>query len=225
MRLDKERVICFDLGSTLEDETPAQVERMRTVSAFLESRGILLDPDTLLSAQERAGQRNEENILNAALLDLGLSPELIAETRVAVPWNARLCRAYPAAKDVLIKVAASGSRLVLIANQSKPVAERLFGYGMAKLFDLTLISCECGISKPDPRLFMKAGERFGPGAEYWMVGDRVDNDILPAKDLGWKTVRVRQGTHRLYIEKNEDERADYVVESIADVGKIKELTN
>ena len=29
-----------------------------------------------------------------------------------------------------------------------------------------------------------------------MVGDRADNDIAPAKILGWKTIRVKQGLSR-----------------------------
>jgi ribonucleotide monophosphatase NagD (HAD superfamily) len=28
-----------------------------------------------------------------------------------------------------------------------------------------------------------------------MIGDRIDDDIRPARSLGWKTIRVTQGLH------------------------------
>lgn len=50
-----------------------------------------------------------------------------------------------------------------------------------------------------------------------MIGDRLDNDIIPAKKLGMKTIWVRQGFAKFKSVKNELEKTDYIVESIADV--------
>ena len=50
-----------------------------------------------------------------------------------------------------------------------------------------------------------------------MIGDRLDNDIIPAKKLGMNTVWVRQGFAKFKSVKNELERPDYIVESIAGV--------
>ena len=48
--------------------------------------------------------------------------------------------------------------------------------------------------KPDIRLFEAALLKSGCcGSESVMVDDRLDNDILPAKTLGMRTVRIRQG--------------------------------
>jgi FMN phosphatase YigB (HAD superfamily) len=32
-------------------------------------------------------------------------------------------------------------------------------------------------------------------SEAVMIGDRIDDDIRPARSLGWKTIRVTQGLH------------------------------
>jgi len=53
------------------------------------------------------------------------------------------------------------------------------------------------ITKPDPRYLERIARACGvdPG-QCVMVGDRIDNDIIPARQLGMKTVLVRVGLHR-----------------------------
>jgi FMN phosphatase YigB (HAD superfamily) len=66
------------------------------------------------------------------------------------------------------------------------------GLGM-DLFDrdLSFWSFEHGFSKPDPHVFQiftaRLAARGIPPAEVLMVGDRLDNDVEPAKVHGWRT--------------------------------------
>ena len=41
-----------------------------------------------------------------------------------------------------------------------------------------------------------ASLRINPPEQACMIGDRIDNDIVPAKELGMKTIRVKQGFYR-----------------------------
>lgn len=50
-----------------------------------------------------------------------------------------------------------------------------------------------------------------------MIGDRLDNDIIPAKQLRMKTVWVRQGFAKYQSIKSNDEQPDYIIDSIADI--------
>ena len=50
-----------------------------------------------------------------------------------------------------------------------------------------------------------------------MIGDRLDNDIIPAKKLGMKTVWVRQGYAVYQTIDDESERSDYIVDSIEEL--------
>jgi hypothetical protein len=59
--------------------------------------------------------------------------------------------------------------------------------------------------------------------ELWDVplGDRLDNDIGPAKRAGWGTARILQGFSRNQEPRNLAERPDITFDSIA---HLKELT-
>jgi FMN phosphatase YigB (HAD superfamily) len=53
-----------------------------------------------------------------------------------------------------------------------------------------------GVSKPDAGFFARVVEAAGvPPEEILYVGDRVDNDVLPARAAGLHTVRIRRGAH------------------------------
>ena len=58
---------------------------------------------------------------------------------------------------------------------------------LGKVYQPCHILCGEGVSKPDIRLFQKALEKADcKGENAVMVGDRVDNDVAPAKKLGMK---------------------------------------
>ena len=50
-----------------------------------------------------------------------------------------------------------------------------------------------------------------------MVGDRLDNDIFPAKALGMKTIWVRQGFGGMQEPRGAEYEADYVTETLRGV--------
>jgi FMN phosphatase YigB (HAD superfamily) len=53
-----------------------------------------------------------------------------------------------------------------------------------------------GVEKPDVRFFAHVVEEAGaPAAEILYVGDRVDNDVVPARAAGLRALRVRRGAH------------------------------
>jgi FMN phosphatase YigB (HAD superfamily) len=53
-----------------------------------------------------------------------------------------------------------------------------------------------GVEKPDGAFFARVVEEAGvPAAEILYVGDRVDNDVVPARAAGLHAVRVRRGAH------------------------------
>jgi FMN phosphatase YigB (HAD superfamily) len=53
-----------------------------------------------------------------------------------------------------------------------------------------------GVEKPDAGFFARVVEEAGaPAGEILYVGDRVDNDVVPALAAGLQAVRVRRGAH------------------------------
>ena len=87
---------------------------------------------------------------------------------------------------------------------------RLEAHGIAKYFESQAVSGTHGFYKPDVRLFLHACEALGVAPEECiMVGDRIDCDIVPAKQLGMRTVRLRTGRHASQEPRSEDERPAY----------------
>ena len=53
-----------------------------------------------------------------------------------------------------------------------------------------------GVEKPDAAFFARVvDEAEAPAGEILYVGDRVDNDVLPALAAGLHAVRIRRGEH------------------------------
>lgn len=50
-----------------------------------------------------------------------------------------------------------------------------------------------------------------------MIGDRIDNDILPAKELGFHTVWVKQGFNKFWSISGEAEQPEYTAHSLSGI--------
>ena len=104
-------------------------------------------------------------------------------------------------------------KLVLLTNTDS------FSYDFVKMrysienyFDSAIKSFESGKVKPDATMFNQAIEnlQLKPN-EVMMCGDSPFNDILPAKQIGMKTLMV--DTKRIFIGFNQ---ADFTVNTIKD---------
>ena len=64
--------------------------------------------------------------------------------------------------------------------------------------DLSFFSFEYGFSKPDPHVFQLLTARLRARgiapAETIMVGDSIDNDLVPARACGWQTFAIQAGS-------------------------------
>jgi len=89
-----------------------------------------------------------------------------------------------------------GLLLGLAANQPARALDDLDRLGIGQYFSHREVSEHHGFRKPDTRLFLRCCEDLGvEPSECVMVGDRIDNDIFPARLLGMATVLFRTGRH------------------------------
>jgi HAD superfamily hydrolase (TIGR01549 family) len=87
-------------------------------------------------------------------------------------------------------------RLAIAANQPESTAGYLEEKGVLKYFAFKEMSGSMPYSKPDIRFFLYIAAWLELRAEEClMIGDRQDNDIVPAKRLGMRAIRFRAGTH------------------------------
>ena len=87
-----------------------------------------------------------------------------------------------------------GSEMCIRDSQLAGTQKRLHNWGVLQYFDVVAASAEAGYEKPDLRICKLALEQAGCNPQNAiMVGDRLENDIAPARQLGMKTIWVRQG--------------------------------
>jgi FMN phosphatase YigB (HAD superfamily) len=120
-------------------------------------------------------------------------PRAFAEREAAgIPRHEELYDLYPDAVAALSRLRDAGVRIGFAGNQPAG-AEASLGELIAA-GDLVATSADWGVAKPDPAFFARiAAELALPAHEIAYVGDRVDNDILPAAAAGMFTVHLRRG--------------------------------
>jgi HAD superfamily hydrolase (TIGR01549 family) len=95
-----------------------------------------------------------------------------------------------------------------------------------KYFTYSEIQDDYKFTKPDTRYFEAILNKCDCKVEESvMVGDRIDKDVIPAKFIGMKTIRIRTGIHKNQEPRTPDEMAEMTVEKLCDIKieKIKEL--
>jgi putative hydrolase of the HAD superfamily len=124
----------------------------------------------------------------------------------------------PGIAEVLDALKQRGLKLGLAANQPAATLQRLEHHGIADYFENQGISGVYGFRKPDVRLFLRACEDLDVAPEECiMVGDRIDNDVVPAKVLGMPTVLLRTGRHFAQQPRSWDEIPDAEVHDAAGI--------
>ena len=193
----------FDLGSTLVDE-----------SQCYERRYIETIANTQIPYDEFVNKVIEFSKQN-------LKGDIAAAKHYGLPvpkWHNELERLYPNTEAVLKNLIGKGYRLGIIANQLPGTKQRLQNWGILKSFEVVVASAEEGISKPDQEIFKRALSYAGcQPVDAVMIGDRLDNDIAPAKQIGMKTVWVKQGMARYAMPRFAMDKADYVIDELSEL--------
>ena len=204
------------MGSTLVDEDDIVEYRLNSLVAACNDAGISVSLEGIRSLLREAVME-QVPATSRVVAKLTDSEDLKRQLRTRLTWRRDLEKPYAEAKQVL--AALSGKyRIGIIANQHPGSEARLQKWGLLKFISLCLPSAETGLSKPDLAFFQLAMEKSGCLPEHAvMVGDRLDNDIAPAKSLGWKTIRVQQGYFRSQIPMGAEQEPDFEVGRLRDI--------
>ena len=176
----------FDIGSTLVDERQALDDFVNRCVEKLAQGGIIVSTAAYHSQLLSIDEQGEDPIHKAW--------SCFAPNHLKRPsWSHDKERLFPEVRLVL-KTLGERYRLGIIANQGKGLLDRLERFGILDNFEIIINSTDIGFSKPDLRIFQVTLEKANiePSKAVY-VGDRVDNDMVPAKKLGMRTIRLRQG--------------------------------
>ena len=171
------KAVVFDVGETLVDEE-------RWWRRLAEREG--LQPHVVWAALGVTIARGEEHTALWGHLGIEQPPRWWQE----IPYA--LEDLYPDALDCLERVRALGLRVGVVGNQSE--ALEAWARESALPADVISSSASLGVRKPAPAFFDKVVDLMGcSAAEVAYVGDRVDNDVLPAAAAGLIAIHVRRG--------------------------------
>ena len=200
--------IFFDIGSTLVDETCAYEHRFRDSIAGTDiSYEKVYNKAVEFYRQGKKGDLEAFKFYNLPKSDWRKEDEIL----------------YPDTAKVLDSLSQKYN-LGIIANQNLGTKKRLEKFGILKYFNIVVSSAEEGAAKPNPEIFDIAVCRAGTYADRCiMIGDRLDNDIIPAKKLRFKTVWVRQGFARFVPVGYGSKWADIIFENIGAVSLLKNI--
>lgn len=198
--------IFFDVGSTLVDETEAYDHRLRDMIA-----------GTDITFQEFDKVR-------IALAGHGFdgNSEAIKYFKLEkTPWHSEDELPFSDAHSTLEILCRKGYKLGIIANQNPGLEKRLDSWGLRQYFEVIAASAEIGYAKPDREIFVRAFKLAGCTAqESVMIGDRLDNDIIPAKAVGMKTVWIKNGLAKYQNADFGKGVADHQISSLSELLRI-----
>lgn len=178
-------ILAFDVGETLVDES-------RMWSDF--AREVCVPPFTLMGVLGSLIERGTDH--REFWNTLGVQ-------RPSSPTTIEANDLYPDAESCLRAAQEAGFRVAIAGNQPAGAVAQLSALGFEA--DFIMSSHEMGVSKPSPDFFAGPLRRVQakPG-QVMYVGDRVDNDILPARTAGVRTAFLRRGPWGLVHSRQSD---------------------
>ena len=117
-------------------------------------------------------------------------PELFDHFAAAATW-----RIYDDVLPTLDELSRRGIRLGLISNWDDRLRALLAALGLAARFEVAVISCEVGSSKPAREIFETAARRLRLSpTEILHVGDSWSADVAGAQAAGFRALQIARGS-------------------------------
>ncbi|GAA3067338.1 HAD family hydrolase [Streptosporangium carneum] len=202
------RALVFDVGETLIDETRiwsrwadrlgvtrftmlGVLGGMAALGRSFEEAFQVLRPGFDVEAEQEAWKRDDPE---------GMRVDFDADDL------------YPDVRPGLVALRALGYELIIAGNQPPQAYDALVAMDLP--VDSIHTSDGWGVAKPAPEFFARVVAVSGrePG-EILYVGDRLDNDVLPARTAGMRTALIRRGPWgHLHALRPEAADADLVVD-------------
>lgn len=186
-----QRMVFFDIGNVLVDDDPFLCEAFRLIHQAIDPARPKAQAGRFFADLERVlkefGHKAVERMGRRCHGNRWLKVRKAISEEIQRRWW-ELVHPIPGSLPVL-RCLGKRFRLGIVANQPPQVLDFLEERGYLDLFEVVVIDSEHQVAKPDPMIFRFALEqaRLDP-AEGLMVGDRLDNDIIPARRIGMRAV-------------------------------------
>ena len=205
------KVLFFDVGYTLVNEDAVWEARCREQTQTDEAKSLGLSAFDIYHEIEIASIARKPQF--RTLIDKYNFKEV-------APYRTELEKLYDETPAV-IKRLSQKYELGIIANQLDGLKERLQAFDLLQYFKYIISSWDVQLMKPDIRIFEYVLDKANCAPqETCMIGDRLDNDILPAKSLGMKTIWIKQGFGALQKPLSKSEEPDHSINNLSELFEI-----
>lgn len=179
------RWVCFDVGETLIDETRHWAGWAAwlgvTHLTFFAALGAVI-----------AQRRDHRAVFQLLRPGLDLAQARAARAAAGQSEGFDAADLYPDVRPALSRLRAAGLHIAIAGNQPTWAEAALATVGLPA--DLVAASERWGVHKPDPAFFARLAAEAGvPADQIAYVGDRLDNDVLPARAAGMRAIFIRRG--------------------------------
>ena len=222
--------IMVDFGDTIAYIDPREYEKYtKGLCSILRRHGYKgkLDDLTLLLDElyHRSSQgeiKSFRKFWNSLLKDLKLpkTPRLLSDLEDYRKHNyTSIFKLYEGVIPVLSRLREK-YRLALVSNCAVGLSDIIRELSIADFFESIVLSYQIGVRKPGKRIYLAAlrGLKLEP-FECIFVADEI-SDLEGAREIGLKTLLVRQGQYTTHEAKNPDFKPDLQCDYIANITKL-----
>jgi putative hydrolase of the HAD superfamily len=190
------RAVIFDIGGAVDLEFAWEMALDGAIASACGMEGIRVDPAMVEEASEQAVAAFAPDVVRHMIETLcGGEPATVSRVARRVEAMTGQLDAFqlrPGIADLLTRLGARG----LVLGAREPRWERLDRAGIAHLF---------------------VRDHDIPATKCILVGDRIDADIVPAKEAGMATIQFRSGRWRRQRPRSAAETPDAVVTDVAEL--------
>ncbi len=185
--------IIFDLGKTLM-YLPDEYDLEARIASLIEKPKQEIITLVYDLCRRNLGMTAEEFIDNLSKkLNHVEDPVLDKAIRDICADSIHRAMLQPDAINALTALKSKGYNLALVSNTSPLSRPRIQKLGLVDHFDHIVFSCDMGLLKPDPRIFIYAMEKMETTPDHTcIIGDRIRTIILGGAILGSKLVLVER---------------------------------
>lgn len=185
------KLIIFDLWQTLADAKIRPSILLDIFPAKPELKDFL---DALLGSDLFLRDTELENALKVFLHNFGIDKKAEVDEAVSL-WQKMAASSYliDGAEKLISTLKSKGAVLSILTNVDKYGWEHFSYPDFVSKFDHVFLSYKEGMAKPDPKCWEEIHARSGfEYKDMIMVGDSLEYDILPARELGINTFHIKK---------------------------------
>jgi 2-haloacid dehalogenase len=200
---NRKPAVVFDLGGVLVDWNPRYLYRKLIEDEAAVERFLAEVCTPEWNLKQDAGRPFAEAV-EELIVQYPDQHELIRAYHLR--WEETVGGPIEGTVEILAELKRAGYTVAALSNWSAetfPVARRRFDF--LNWFDVTVISGEVKMVKPDPRIFELLLERLGRRAEECVYIDDVEANVRAARELGFRAIhftspdRLREELKRMEI--------------------------